>query len=585
VTITVRELARLPHLQVTVRAGAEGLDNAISWVHTSDLPNPWEWLGAHEFLLTNGIGMGPDPASQAAFVEQLAAAAASGLGYGIGTGPPLSELAVRQAARLGLPLVTVPFSVSFTTVVRAVADANAREESAQLRHVARLYEVLRASLLAGTPGSEMMRQLGNELKVRLYLVDPETGQSLLAGAEETSFAPALVSSYAAHGTALPGILRLTRTPEATDRGGDGSTRGGPISAVAVAVPGERPTALVVESEGGQLPSPVLLQHLATSSALELAQLAATRQRLRRIGADLLSELLNQRYEESSARAQLAELNIDLATSVLLALPSPDPSSEEAVHAMLARHGAPHLLRRTEGATLVLCHEAELAGWLSQELESRELVAGVSSPVDDLARFRQAADEARWALAIASMERRSLVRYGDQTNLMAPRTPTEANAVATRTLGTLLDYDAEHGTDYLNTLRVLLRNDRSWQRAAAILSIHKQTLGYRLRRIEAVSGRGVVRTDHIAEWWVALRAYDLLTGPLLQPARPRLLPRPETPHLSPPVHERSAQSYQGKDLVAEAGGGDSGELGVVVARRNFHDVGTHEIEPGEAAQQS
>jgi purine catabolism regulator len=69
----------------------------------------------------------------------------------------------------------------------------------------------------------------------------------------------------------------------------------------------------------------------------------------------------------------------------------------------------------------------------------------------------------------------------------------------------------HGTDYLHTLRVILRRDRSWQSAADELHIHKQTLGYRLRKIEQLTGRGVTRTDHIAELWFAVRAHDLVRG--------------------------------------------------------------------------
>jgi PucR family transcriptional regulator, purine catabolism regulatory protein len=263
----------------------------------------------------------------------------------------------------------------------------------------------------------------------------------------------------------------------------------------------------------------LLQHLATNSALELAQSAVTRQRLRRHGAELLGELLNERYDESSTSSELAELDLVPAACVMLALPSTDPASEDSVHAVLARRDAPHLLRHTDGAILVICRHADLAAWFAGELEACGLLVGVSSPVDDLSRIPRAADEARWALAIAGMEGRPLVRYGDESNLLTPRTFGEAKDLATRILGTLLDYDAAHRTEYLNTLRVLLRNDRSWQRAAADLNIHKQTLGYRLRRIEAVSGRGIVRTEHITEWWVALRAYDLLTGgPLSQPVR-------------------------------------------------------------------
>jgi DNA-binding PucR family transcriptional regulator len=41
--------------------------------------------------------------------------------------------------------------------------------------------------------------------------------------------------------------------------------------------------------------------------------------------------------------------------------------------------------------------------------------------------------------------------------------------------------------------------------------HKQTLGYRIRKIEQLTGRGLTRTEHLAEWWFALRAHDLLIG--------------------------------------------------------------------------
>ena len=75
--------------------------------------------------------------------------------------------------------------------------------------MARLYELLRTSVIAGRPGPEMFRRLGEELGVRLYLVDPETGLSLFGDGECTPFAPALVASYAAHGNAIPGVLRLT----------------------------------------------------------------------------------------------------------------------------------------------------------------------------------------------------------------------------------------------------------------------------------------------------------------------------------------------------------------------------------------
>jgi len=102
----------------------------------------------------------------------------------------------------------------------------------------------------------------------------------------------------------------------------------------------------------------------------------------------------------------------------------------------------------------------------------------------------------------------LVRYGDQTNLLLPRSLTEARS---RILGPLTTHDAEHCTAYVDTLRAVLQHNRSWQRAAAELHIHKQTLGYRIRIFERLTGRGLARTEHLAEWWFALQAQDLLAG--------------------------------------------------------------------------
>ena len=101
--------------------------------------------------------------------------------------------------------------------------------------------------------------------------------------------------------------------------------------------------------------------------------------------------------------------------------------------------------------------------------------------------------------------------GDQTVLLLPRGVTEAQALVSRIIGPLITHDAEHGTAYVSTLRALLARDRSWQLAAADLHIHKQTLGYRIRKIEQITARGLTSTEHLAEWWFALRAHDLLTG--------------------------------------------------------------------------
>jgi purine catabolism regulator len=501
-SITVRELTRLPHVQMSLIAGGSGLDREVSWVHTSDLPNSWEWHGAGELLLTNGTGLDENEPAQVVFVERLAESGASGLAFGLGTGgPPLTGGASRRADELALPLLTVPFSVPFTAVVRAVADANDREESRQLWRVARLYELLRTSVTAGRPGPETFRRLGDELGVRLYLVDPATGLSLFDDHEETVYAPVLAAGYAAHGNAIPAMLRL-RLPDAAP---------GEICAVAVAVPGDHPTALVVEPIGGQLPSPVVLQHVAVGGALELAQLTAGQERQHRLGAELLAQLLDRRIDPRLADMRLAESGVDLASSVLAAARGGADSTGAELHRRLARARVPHLLLRRDHTLYVVLADAVVGAGLAASLGGQVGALGTSDRIRAAGRLPEAAQEASWALSAAESEGRGVVRYGDETAVLLPRTPAEARVLVSRILSPLLSHDAEHGTDYVHTLRVVLRLDRSWQRAAAELNVHKQTLGYRIRRIEQITGRGLTRTEHIAEWWIALRAHDLLAG--------------------------------------------------------------------------
>lgn len=501
--ITVRELIRLPHLRFTLVAGEAGLDREVSWVHTSDLPEPWRWHGAGEMLLTNVVGLPAEEAEQAQFVERLSECGASALGIGLGlslSGSTLLGGALRRADELALPLMTVPLSTPFTAVVRAVADANEREESRQLWRVSRLYELLRTSVAGGGSGQQLFRQLGEELGVRLSVVDPATGQSLF-GEGECGYAAELAAGFAAHGDELPALLQLSR------RTGTGA------AAVAVAMPAERPTALVVESDGGDLPSMVLLHHVATGGALELARLTESQERERRAGASLLTRLLDRRIDPQAAQPQLAELGLNLADCVLIAAAGAGDGT--TAHRRLAGDRVPHaLLQRDRTVCLLLpaaAVETALAPEAWPETDGEAVGLGVSDLVAVPSRVPDAAQEARWALAVAGASGQRTARYGDESMTLPPRTPTEARILVSRILSPLLSHDARHGTEYVTTLRVFLRTDRSWQASAAELHVHRQTLGYRLRKIEQLTGRGVTRTDHIAQWWLALRARDLLAG--------------------------------------------------------------------------
>ena len=138
--------------------------------------------------------------------------------------------------------------------------------------------------------------------------------------------------------------------------------------------------------------------------------------------------------------------------------------------------------------------------------------GISDPLLSASRAPAAVREANWALRDALNTTDNVSRYAEATLLSILRDADEAQLVVDRVLGDLLAYDNDHGTDLTGTLDTFLRLDKSWQSTADEVGVHRQTVAYRLRRIEAITGRNLSTTAHVAELWLALRARDLVTTP-------------------------------------------------------------------------
>ena len=73
----------------------------------------------------------------------------------------------------------------------------------------------------------------------------------------------------------------------------------------------------------------------------------------------------------------------------------------------------------------------------------------------------------------------------------------------------MEYDEHHQTDLVRSLRCYLERDRSLREAAALLFVHPNSLAYRLRRIEEITGRRLSSIEAQTELWIALEAQRIL----------------------------------------------------------------------------
>jgi hypothetical protein len=155
--------------------------------------------------------------------------------------------------------------------------------------------------------------------------------------------------------------------------------------------------------------------------------------------------------------------------------------------------------------------------------------GVSRPYDSLDRTPRALHEARLAAATAAPDRPDIVHYGHApvAELLAGA-PEAATAVAQSVLGPVLALpDAESGP-LLETLRTWFAEDGATSRAATRLHVHRNTIRYRLRRVEDLTGRSLSRPTGVAELHVALEAariHRLPTAPARTGSPERLAASP------------------------------------------------------------
>jgi len=273
--LTVRDIATLPELSLTVAAGADGLGNEVRWLHVSELADPTPWLEGGELLITTGLGVGDGARTQRDYVRRLAAHDLAGLAFGVGFGfsEPPSGLAA-EADRLGFPVVSVPYEVPFIALTKAVATHLANEELERVTHALAVHERLAQTVLEGGGVQTLLAVLSGSVDCSLALVD-EVGRVVgeRHGSRRLSFDGALE---------LPVVA------------------GSDIATLRAA-----------KANGGFTEEDrLVLHHGQTALALELSRRRAVSAAELRLAGDLLEDLEHDRLDEREIARRIAAFGLD-----------------------------------------------------------------------------------------------------------------------------------------------------------------------------------------------------------------------------------------------------------------------------------
>ncbi|MFW0793339.1 helix-turn-helix domain-containing protein [Gordonia sp. CPCC 205515] len=485
------------HLRLELWSGERGLGHEVTWAQASDLDNPWDWMTGGELLMKNGLTMPRSVDAQIEFVTHLHDHAISGLVLGMDPDtPPIAAKTLGAAEQLSFPILVAPYSVGFGAIGRIIADQNVSDESRRLTLTSRVYTTIRRAV-AGPAGLDVLGPLARDLACRVTVLDADTGLPAIDGAASIPDAlrTAVVAEVRRRGGALPGVVHLDA---------DG------LRAHMVDVPDVEPTVLLAYDFRAAPPDIALLLHIATASAVLLSQQGIRRELERRVGGELLAAMMDGRLGDLEAAEALAQRGLYPDGCVLIAATGGTDTDEQRLHLSFHRRSIPNLVVRRAGYLYALLPDDRAATKvLHNRLGSRARL-GISNALRQTDRVPDAVREANWAVRAAEHTLGNINRYADASALSVLRGTDDARLFVDRVLGTLIEYDTSHSTELLTTLDTYLSCNRSWQQASARLGVHRQTVVYRIHRVEELTDRDLKATGHISELWLALRARDMLS---------------------------------------------------------------------------
>ncbi len=561
----LRELLEAPDLRLRVLVGEDALDRQVGGVFTTDLLDPRRYLSGGEIVLT-GLMWRRGPDDSEAFVSTVVAAGAVALAAGdaaLGSVPDDLVLACR---RHRLPLFEVPVDVSFAAITEQVLTARLRSAAGPNPAVARLRLLAGGPPGAARPGSReaaattaptvfavASREYGITGQVisaagRLWFGAPPLASERLRQALATAWLSAAElpatawmdgEPYSLFGVAGQQPHRLARwfvgfhgDYHAWDS--DQRAVADELARVAADYRARHEEGL----RGVRRAADSALQRLLDRPAdVAGPQDGETADALRRCGLPPAGPLVAialtagpARYPAERQPQENAPAPGDAAgpqaARVLLEdmLPAPvvgvhgsealalAPGGEQVVGRIRDAVG---VLGRLPGLELAFglsvlpgtvaagqagSHAAgSYAGGEGGNPETGWTVAGISHAVVQARQARRLA-----ALPGGGVRLVDAAAIGSVGLLLALLPGEAKQAFRARLLDPLLAYDAEHGTELVRTLEVFLACSGSWTRAADTMFVHVNSLRYRIRRIEELTGRDLGSLEDQAALLLALR---------------------------------------------------------------------------------
>ncbi|MET1021756.1 MAG: PucR family transcriptional regulator ligand-binding domain-containing protein [Arthrobacter sp.] len=472
--ISLAALLGVPSLKLAKAGLAETTwHQDIVWVAVTEQEDPQRFLNGGELVLTTGMRLKSAP-DQRRFVRQVQRAGAVGIGFGIGlTHDAVPPALIAEANRWALPVVEVPYETPFIAIGKLVADAQSADHFTKLERLIAGHQILARALLTGGGLAELLKHLGSMLRTEIVL---------------TQFTAQLYNSVP--GNPAPSTEGWSSFPIPTGR----------RDACTLWV--KKP----FEDSG-------IVGYAQNLISVELNNMVKQRQSQRALAGQVLEDVIRGTLEPSEATRRLTGIGVNSTRRNVVLL------AESAAHAkQLVASSLPQPLEAAVTAVVgkdlvaVVPDDGRGVSALAKGLADHLAEAGIHATIGIGGAYTkpnglrwsyfEARDAASHGLPVNEPERLSL------TSLLLASEDVPLADMADEALNPLRNFDAAHGAELLSTLECYLNNNGSVAAVAEELTLHRNTVRYRLAQVTDLTGYDPAQTSDRVQLWLALAVQRL-----------------------------------------------------------------------------
>lgn len=519
---SVKDVLSLPLMkEATLLTGEKNISARITEsIAVIEIPVE-DFVRKNEFILTTAIGCGSNPSLLLSFVNDVYSAGAAALAIAVGRHiQEIPEEIIQFAVEKKFPLIELPWEIRFSDIIKTVLSEIHQWQKDELEKTDQIQRQLLQIFLDNKTVYDALDFLGEAFAAHVFII-MEDSEFIISSAPERLAG----STHGYFEKSAPAVLY--------------NEKGSFVQLAPIQLPNWEKGMFVLEPES-PASTPVswtILNQAVSTLNLWLQKEQSKLDNAHKEKAEVVQLLIKNEPSSKSTLEKLAgPLEIDISLPYVCMIGHPENNKFDRM---------PNLIRKLENLsytcaarleTKIICsffrdkliiflkapkEEAnrlahQYLNELEQEINAMENQVfswGIGENHAGSFTFHLSYKDALIALEIGRNHngpgtRSTYANTGVFRMLSVLARDSNATEMMNKTIGAIAAYDKERGLDLLHTLSSYLQNQGNVSQTSRTLSLHRQSLLYRLNKIEALTGRSLSNPDDLFLLQLCLKLWTI-----------------------------------------------------------------------------